>query len=113
MFMHFLISVVEISAPAVRGSGECGILYLAEPLDACSTLTNKAGPGTNYSSPFVLIIRGGGCSFEDKVRTAQRAGFKAAIVYDNEEAGVLVSSNDLSPITFFLHSQVQCLSYNY
>lgn len=78
-------------APAVRGSGECGVLYLAEPLDACSTLTNKAEPGTNYSSPFVLIIRGGGCSFEEKVRTAQKAGFKAAIVYDNEEAGVLVS----------------------
>ncbi|KAL6180492.1 hypothetical protein ACLB2K_047155 [Fragaria x ananassa] len=77
-------------APAVRGSGECGVLYLAEPIDACSTLTNEAGPGTNYSSPFVLIIRGG-CSFEEKVRRAQKAGFKAAIVYDNEEDGVLVS----------------------
>ncbi|ONI35758.1 hypothetical protein PRUPE_1G553100 [Prunus persica] len=77
-------------APAIKGSGECGVLYLAEPVDACSTLTNKVEKGTNYSSPFVLLIRGG-CSFEEKVRRAQKAGFKAAIVYDNEDGGVLVS----------------------
>ncbi|PQM38670.1 receptor homology region transmembrane domain- and RING domain-containing protein 2 [Prunus yedoensis var. nudiflora] len=77
-------------APAIKGSGECGVLYLAEPVDACSTLTNKVEKGTNYSSPFVLIIRGG-CGFEEKVRRAQKAGFKAAIVYDNEDGGVLNS----------------------
>ncbi|EEF28507.1 zinc finger protein, putative [Ricinus communis] len=78
-------------APAVKSSGECGQLYLAEPVDACSELTNKVvKPTSNVTSPFVLVIRGG-CSFEDKVRRAQRAGFKAAIVYDNEDDGVLVS----------------------
>ncbi|CAK7323541.1 unnamed protein product [Dovyalis caffra] len=76
-------------APGIKGSGECGVLYLAEPIDACSDLTNKAEKRSNGSSPFALIIRGG-CSFEDKVRSAQKAGFKAAIVYDNEE-GVLVA----------------------
>ncbi|XP_050207188.1 receptor homology region, transmembrane domain- and RING domain-containing protein 2-like [Mercurialis annua] len=78
-------------APMLQSSGECGQLYLAEPLDACSDLTNKAvKPASNVSFPFVLIIRGR-CSFEDKVRKAQKAGFKAAIVYDNEDDGVLVS----------------------
>ncbi|XP_075639095.1 receptor homology region, transmembrane domain- and RING domain-containing protein 2-like isoform X2 [Castanea sativa] len=77
-------------APPVKGSGECGVLYMAEPLDACSTLTNKVEKASNCSSPFVLIVRGG-CSFEDKVRRAQKAGFKAAIVYDNEDSGVLVA----------------------
>ncbi|XP_068314459.1 receptor homology region, transmembrane domain- and RING domain-containing protein 2-like isoform X1 [Pyrus communis] len=77
-------------APEVKGSGECGVLYLAEPPDACSTLTNQVEQGTNYSSPFVLIVRGG-CSFEDKVRRAQKAGFKAAIIYDNEDSNILVS----------------------
>jgi E3 ubiquitin-protein ligase RNF13 len=77
-------------APPVRGSGDCGVLYMAEPLDACSSLTNKVEQAPNVSSPFVLIIRGG-CSFEDKVRRAQTAGFKAAIVYDNEDGGVLVA----------------------
>jgi hypothetical protein len=90
--------MVCFAAPPVRGSGDCGVLYMAEPLDACSTLTNKVEQAPNVSSPFVLIIRGG-CSFEDKVRRAQTAGFKAAIVYDNEDGGVLVASNDL-----FLHS---------
>lgn len=75
-------------APIIKGSGECGVLYLAEPLDACTPLTNKVEEGPN--SPFVLIIRGG-CTFDDKVRHAQNAGFKAAIVYDDEDRGALVS----------------------
>ncbi|KAL3335082.1 hypothetical protein AABB24_031345 [Solanum stoloniferum] len=70
-------------APSPKGSGKCGRLYVAEPLDACSTLTNKIEPTNNFTKePFVLIIRGG-CSFEDKVRKAQAAGFKAAIIYDS------------------------------
>nr|XP_010910665.1 receptor homology region, transmembrane domain- and RING domain-containing protein 1 isoform X1 [Elaeis guineensis]XP_010910672.1 receptor homology region, transmembrane domain- and RING domain-containing protein 1 isoform X1 [Elaeis guineensis] len=75
-------------APAIKGSGECGVLYLAEPQDACTLLTNKVEEGPN--PPFVLIIRGG-CTFDDKVRHAQNAGFKAAIVYDNEDSGTLIS----------------------
>ncbi|XP_041018395.1 receptor homology region, transmembrane domain- and RING domain-containing protein 2 isoform X1 [Juglans microcarpa x Juglans regia] len=77
-------------APPVKGSGVCGVLYTAEPLDACSILTNRVEQASNTSSPFVLITRGG-CSFEDKVRRAQKAGFKAAIVYDNEDGGILVA----------------------
>lgn len=77
-------------APAIKGSGECGVLYLAEPLDACSKLTNEVKPAKNGSSSFSLLIRGG-CSFEEKVRRAQEAGFKAAIVYDNEDGGALVA----------------------
>ncbi|XP_020096571.1 receptor homology region, transmembrane domain- and RING domain-containing protein 1-like isoform X2 [Ananas comosus] len=75
-------------APPVKGSGECGVLYIAEPLDACSPFTKKAVQGP--VPPFALIIRGG-CTFDDKVRYAQRAGFKAAIVYDNEDGGALIS----------------------
>ncbi|VVB11664.1 unnamed protein product [Arabis nemorensis] len=64
----------------VESSGECGSLYAAEPLDACSDLTNTAEKGSKHRFAYVLIIRGG-CSFEEKVRNAQKAGFKAAIVY--------------------------------
>ncbi|XP_004959947.1 receptor homology region, transmembrane domain- and RING domain-containing protein 1 isoform X3 [Setaria italica] len=49
-------------APGVKASGVNGIVYAAEPLNACSPLTINAD-----------------------------AGFKAAIVYDNENSGVLVS----------------------
>lgn len=88
-----LIDVAFSPAPKIKGSGETGVLYVVEPLDACSPLMNVAGI---TKSPFALIIRGK-CSFEDKVRTAQNAGFKAAIVYDSEDSEPLVESNILSP----------------
>ncbi|TVU16708.1 hypothetical protein EJB05_40283 [Eragrostis curvula] len=75
-------------APGVKGTGISGVVYTAEPLNACTPLTNKAIEGP--PSPFALIIRGG-CPFDEKVRNAQDAGFEAAIVYDNENSGVLVS----------------------
>lgn len=76
-------------APPVKGSGKRGKLYLADPLDACSPLIKKVDfVEEEVASPFALIIRGG-CSFEEKVRRAQSAGFKAAIVYDNEDGDLV------------------------
>ncbi|NP_001145884.1 Receptor homology region transmembrane domain- and RING domain-containing protein 2 precursor [Zea mays] len=80
--------VEAIFTPAVKGSGVNGVLYAVEPMDACSPLKTKAIGGS--VSPFALVIRGG-CHFDDKVRNAQNAGFKAAVVYDTEDNGVLVS----------------------
>ncbi|KAL0701512.1 hypothetical protein Bca4012_057634 [Brassica carinata] len=77
-------------APSVKAAGEIGLLYVAEPLDACSNLMNKPEQSSNGTYPFVLIVRGG-CSFEDKVRKAQKAGFKAAIIHDNEDRGILIA----------------------
>lgn len=90
------LCIFATAAPAMKGSGLNGVLYAAEPLDACSPLRTKAVKGA--ASPFSLVIRGG-CQFDDKVRNAQNAGFKAAIVYDDEDNGVLVSSN--APDTMF------------
>eukprot|EP00252_Welwitschia_mirabilis_P008945 TRINITY_DN21217_c0_g1_i1.p1 TRINITY_DN21217_c0_g1~~TRINITY_DN21217_c0_g1_i1.p1 ORF type:complete len:496 (-),score=57.35 TRINITY_DN21217_c0_g1_i1:419-1906(-) len=82
---------VEASfAPAIEGSGVCGMLQLAEPLDACTTLNNKTVVGEGVYSPFALMIRGS-CTFEKKVRHAQAAGFAAAIIYNNEDSTDLVS----------------------
>lgn len=75
---------------ATKGSGLCGILQRAEPSDGCSPLTNKAVSGEGLESPFALIERGK-CSFERKIRNAQSAGFKAAIVYNNEDGNSLVA----------------------
>ncbi|KAJ8551181.1 hypothetical protein K7X08_000551 [Anisodus acutangulus] len=77
-------------APSVRVSGKCGTLNVAEPLDACSTLTKKVEPVKNSTRDLFLLMIRGGCSFEDKVRRAQSAGFKAAIIY-NDEYGDLVA----------------------
>ncbi|ONK77474.1 uncharacterized protein A4U43_C02F6910 [Asparagus officinalis] len=73
--------------PKIKGSVENGVLYLADPIDACSPLKNRVVEGSN--SPFALIIRGI-CSFDDKVRNAQNAGYKAAIIYDCEDGFPLV-----------------------
>ncbi|KAI3777320.1 hypothetical protein L1987_47120 [Smallanthus sonchifolius] len=74
-------------APPVKGSGECGTLFQAEPLDACAPLSNKSIE-ESVNPPFVVIVRGG-CSFEDKVRRAQDAGFKAAMVYNNDDSDLV------------------------
>ncbi|XP_055544945.1 E3 ubiquitin-protein ligase RNF13 [Wyeomyia smithii] len=66
----------------------------AEPVDGCTPL---AGPPENVSSMiasgagssrFAVIIARYNCSFEDKIRNAQIAGFAAVIVHN-------VGSNDL------------------
>ncbi|KAL1831103.1 receptor homology region, transmembrane domain- and RING domain-containing protein 2 [Daucus carota subsp. sativus] len=85
-------------SPSIKGSGECGTLYKADPLDACSPLKNivpKIKEGG--LSLFALIVRGG-CSFEDKVRRAQIAGFKAAIVYDNEDGDLVAMAGNSAGI---------------
>lgn len=92
---HFLLHsstfvLFVISAPALKGSGECGALYVAHPLDACSPLSKIDSTVNVTCPPFVLIVRGG-CSFEDKVRKAQAAGFKAAIIYDNVDGDLVAS----------------------
>ncbi|KAL2893573.1 Receptor homology region transmembrane domain- and RING domain-containing protein 2 [Bienertia sinuspersici] len=87
----FVFEDIEANfAPPLDSAGVCGKLYIAEPLDACSPLTNIVDHGGTCTSPFALIKRGG-CSFEDKIRRAQNAGFEAAIIYDNEDGGALVA----------------------
>ncbi|OEL15217.1 hypothetical protein BAE44_0023765 [Dichanthelium oligosanthes] len=74
--------------PRVGGDGICGSLRIAEPAEACEPIKGRRGAGRKA---FVMIARGN-CSFEDKVRAAQQAGFDAAVVYDDEEKASLYSS---------------------
>lgn len=78
---------------------ETGVVYVAEPLDACRDLRNMPKQSPNGTSPFVLIVRGG-CTFEYKVRNAQRSGFKAAVVYDNVDRNFLLASK-LMPLHIY------------
>ncbi|XP_021767251.1 receptor homology region, transmembrane domain- and RING domain-containing protein 2-like [Chenopodium quinoa] len=77
-------------APPLGPTGMCGRLYMAEPINACSPLKNSVELDGNCSSPIALIVRGG-CSFENKIRRAQNAGFEAVIIYNNEDGGALVA----------------------
>ncbi|KAJ0629694.1 putative transcription factor C2H2 family [Helianthus annuus] len=83
-------------APRVKGTGECGTLYQAEPLDACAPLANGSIE-ESVNQPFVLIIRGG-CSFDEKVRRAQAAGFKAAIIYNNDDSDLVAMAGTATGI---------------
>ncbi|KAJ4966056.1 hypothetical protein NE237_017905 [Protea cynaroides] len=84
-------------APIVKGSGECGTLYVAEPYDACSPLINKVDTSQGANDSFALIIRGG-CTFEEKVKIAQNAGFKAAIIHNNEDGALIAMAGDSAGI---------------
>ncbi|KAL8133224.1 receptor homology region, transmembrane domain- and RING domain-containing protein 2 [Apium graveolens] len=101
MTRNTTLSFEDIEAnfsPPVKGSGECGTLYEADPLDACSPLKNLVPTiKEGCLSPFALIVRGG-CSFEDKVRLAQIAGFKAAVVYDNEDGDLVAMAGNSAGI---------------
>lgn len=65
----------------------------AVPLDGCSEMVGPPENVTSMAAPgvparFAVIIARYNCSFEDKVRNAQRAGYVAVIVHN-------VGSNDL------------------
>ncbi|KAF8104951.1 hypothetical protein N665_0165s0037 [Sinapis alba] len=77
-------------SPSEEAAVETGVLYVADPLDACQELRNKPKHRTNGTLPFALIVRGG-CSFESKVRNAQGTGFKAAIVHDDVDRDFLLA----------------------
>lgn len=84
-------------AVAISSSGVCGALHVADPPDACSSLQFVVRSNETEKTRLALIIRGG-CAFEDKVRNAQNAGFRAAIVYDDRNKGNLVYSESYCPL---------------
>ncbi|KAJ0257625.1 Receptor y region [Hirschfeldia incana] len=77
-------------SPSEEATVQTGVLYVADPLDACQKLRNKPKQSTNGTFPFALIVKGG-CTFEHKVRNAQGTGFKAAIVHDNVDSDFLIA----------------------
>uniref|UniRef100_A0A0D6R5Q1 RING-type E3 ubiquitin transferase n=1 Tax=Araucaria cunninghamii TaxID=56994 RepID=A0A0D6R5Q1_ARACU len=76
-------------APRISGAGIMGVLYVAKPLNACLDLGNPA-PKDRQFSPILLVERGG-CTFEEKVRIAQQAGYAAVIVYNDDDGEELVT----------------------
>lgn len=81
----------RLAAPRVPTSGIVGALHIANPPDACSPLVKPTGERANTAASFVLVQRGQ-CNFESKVRIAQEAGYKAAIVYNDQDDHELITS---------------------
>jgi len=67
---------------------------MANPEDACTRIDQPPDNYTNYFGNWIVLIRRYGCSFEQKVRVAQRANYSAAIVHNvnSSELGKVLCS---------------------
>jgi len=92
----FVLFFNSFLAVPISSFGVCGVLDIADPLDACSQLQIGVQSNEAKQKRFALIIRGG-CAFEDKVRN----------VYDDRDKGKLVYSESHCPFeTLFIASFV-------
>ncbi len=102
------VVVFWFTAPHIPAGGVEGVLFAADPLDACSPLTNQ--PQGSQPAPFALIARGS-CNFDIKVKNAQDAGFAAAIVFNTDDGiDELVTSMSSLPVVFCSLHIVSCSS---
>lgn len=70
-------------------NGLKGFATYANPANACEPISP---PPDDTKSKWIVLIQRGDCSFEQKVRNAQAAGYSAAIVHN-------VGSDDLEPMS--------------
>lgn len=89
----------------------------SEPKDGCG---NIAPPlkNQNNNNKWVVIIRRYNCSFEDKVRHAQTAGYSAAIIYNigSDDLEQMSANNDegiIIPSVFVGEKTGKLIIYNY
>ncbi|KAH9309082.1 hypothetical protein KI387_036993, partial [Taxus chinensis] len=75
--------------PRISGVGLMGVLYVAQPSNACVEIGNPAPKDVQYAP--ILLVERGECTFEKKVLIAQEAGYAAVIVYNNEDGEELVT----------------------
>lgn len=89
--MEFRDSPAEFGY-ALPVEGMKGLVVMANPEDACTSIDQPPDNHTNYFGNWIVLIRRYGCSFEQKVRVAQRANYSAAIVHN-------VNSSELEPMS--------------
>lgn len=83
---EMLVSTASFGLPFPGHMTLANKLVLAEPLTACELHGQKE----KYRGRFVLAIRGD-CLFIQKAHIVQRAGGRGILVYDNEQADLLMT----------------------
>ncbi|XP_076635939.1 E3 ubiquitin-protein ligase Godzilla [Colletes latitarsis] len=74
----------------IPSEGIKGMVVYADPPTACHDIQSPPNI-TNYNGNWIVLIARHNCTFEVKVRTAQKAGYNAAIIHN-------VNSNELEPM---------------
>ncbi|XP_058800434.1 E3 ubiquitin-protein ligase RNF13-like isoform X2 [Phymastichus coffea] len=77
---------------ALPAEGFRGVIAVAEPLQACKDIKPPPNNTRYQGNNWIVVIARFNCSFEEKIRRAQKAGFDAAIVHN-------VGSNELEQMS--------------
>ncbi|XP_014212656.1 E3 ubiquitin-protein ligase RNF13-like isoform X2 [Copidosoma floridanum] len=72
--------------------GYSGLIVYAEPSTACQVIKGPPNNPDYDGYDWIVLIARLNCSFEQKIRNAQKAGYTSAIVHN-------VNSNDLEPMS--------------
>lgn len=75
-------------------TGELYYNYLGNQSTACTPIPVVPGLGEGGKDAILVVDRGGGCTFVQKVRNGEIAGFQAVIVVDNKDTGKRVFMKD-------------------
>jgi hypothetical protein len=90
-----------------------GLVVMADPEQACSNINPPPPDYPNHLGNWIVLISRYGCSFEDKVRAAQRANYSAAIVHNvnSSELGkaIILTSRIVSEIIYTIHAVHICV----
>jgi E3 ubiquitin-protein ligase RNF13 len=74
--------------PSVPVSGLTGYLMNADPSDGCHEISRP--PHLRPPNLWISLIQRGSCNFDVKVLNAQKSGYNACIVFDNQTDDLIV-----------------------